>query len=221
MAWYDGILSFLGILPKDLKLEDIPLDFNYNNYDPMSPVIIKNKKILKEQLRRKYINYKQYSAACTAMKRGWKNKSLLDVPVEEFNDKTFKGSNFAQQEPFTDMFPSGIINCTLERCNVINCNIPAGITLIDCQHKQIKVQNDGEYWEVDAAMKPLQPLSPQRYDLFGLSKNPLDLPSKPLTENIILTAQKEKEKQDRKDMLIDVVNDPVKLQQIIDKEELI
>jgi len=204
------------------RLEEVPLNFNFNNYDPHSPVIQHNKKVLKDLLLAKKISYKNYSEACTAMKRGWKNKSLLDIPPEEFSGKTITGSNFSQREPYTKTFPEkGIVGCTLVRCNCINCIIPAGITLVSCRNEQIKTKNDGEPWVVDTQLKPMRPLVAERYDRYGLSKDPKNIPLQPLPQSVIITAAEAKVKQDRKDMLIDVVSDPIKLQNIIDKGELI
>jgi len=204
---------------EDLTLEEVALDFNHNNYDPKNPAIINNKRKLKKQLQKKKISYKQYSAACTAMKSGWKYQDLRDIPPEEFSNKIITGSSFQQREPFTDMFPQGVVNCTLRRCVCINCNIPKGFTLEHTRNDHIKAQNDGEYWTVDNQLKPVRPLSPKRYDEYGLSKDPKDLPSKPLSQSIIMTAEEEKKKQDRKDKILSIVNDPDKLNELIDKGE--
>lgn len=204
-----------------LTLEEVILDFNHNNYDPYNPVIIKNKAKLKKQLKKKKISYKEYSKACTAMKSGWKYQDLRNIPPEEFSNKVITGSSFLQREPYTDMFPDGVVNCTLKNSNAQNCSIPNGFTLESTRNDQIKTQSDGEYWKVDKDLKPISPLSPKKYDEYGLSKDPKDLPTKPLKESIIDTAAREKAEQDRKDYIESVVNDPVKFKEILEKGELI
>jgi len=203
------------------KAPEHELNLNHNDYDPHSEYIIWYKKELRKKLGKKKIPYKEYSKQCSAMKAGFKNKTLLDVPVEKFNDQTLVNSCIAQREPNTKVFPDGIVNCTLKDWNTINCVIPAGITLDGGVHHQVMSQNDMEYWIVDNALKPVSPLSPKMYDKYGLSKDPKDLPPTPLAEDIIVTAEKEKAEQDRKAYILDVVNDPQKFQETLDDDTLI
>ena len=192
------------------------VNYSYNGYMPLSKEIIDKKNELKNKLLTKEITYKEYSKACTDMKRGWKRKSLLDVPVKELNNSEIVGSSFAQEKSFTDVFPSDMTGVTFRNCNLGNCNIPAGNTTVECFNKHYETQNDGEEWIVDETKKPIEPLNPKRYDKFNLSKDPKDLPPLPLVESIIVSAQNEKIKQDRKDKILSIANDPEKLQELID-----
>ena len=214
--FFKKILEWLGI--EDLTLEEVtPINWSYNNYNPHSPIIKSNKIKLKKQLLKKKISYKQYSAACTAMKSGFKNKSFVDISPDEFSNKIIVGSNFSQNEPDTRVFPNGVVNCTLKNCVALNAIIPAGFILENTRNERIKTQNDGEYWIVDKDLKPISPLKPERYEKFNLSKDPKNIPSKPLKQSIIMTAEQNKIKQDRKDKILSIVNDPEKLQELIDK----
>lgn len=142
------------------------------------------------------LDYKGYSAACSAMKSGWKRKSLVNEPAKDFDNSEIVGSCFAQEEPFADVFPPAMTGVTFTgNCNLGNCNIPSGNTIIGT-NRHYKEQNDGECWIVDSSLKPIEPLSPKRYDKFGLSKNPKDLPAEKMEESIIVTAAKEKLLQD-------------------------
>jgi len=204
------------------KAPEHELNLNHNGYDPHSEYIIWYKKELRKKLDKKKIPYKEYSKQCTAMKAGFKYKNLFDVPLEKFNDQTLVNSCITQREPNTKVFPDGIVNCTLKDWICDNCIIPPGITLTGrSTNRQVMVQNDGEYWIVDNALKPVSPLSPKRYDEYGLSKDPKDLPAQPLAESIIVTAAREKTEQDRKNYIIDVVNNPQKFQEILDSDTLI
>jgi len=78
MNLFKKILEFIG--NEDLTLEEVlPINYNYNNYDGMNPIIISNKSKLKKLRNKKKITYKQYSDICSKMKSGWKNKSLLEA----------------------------------------------------------------------------------------------------------------------------------------------
>jgi len=179
------------------------------------------KKWFFEELKKIQIAYKAASEQVTEMKQGFKNKSLLNVPVAEFNHTEIIGSDFSQREPKTNVWNPQLTGVQFTNCNTINCVVNANCTIVGGVHKQIKEQNDGEYWVVDKDLKPVEPLHPKRYDRYNLSKDPKDLPSKPLLESVIVTAEKEYEKQERKSKIIDVANNPAELQKIIDSGELI
>jgi hypothetical protein len=164
------------------------------------------------------LEYKGYSAACTEMKRGWKRRNLSNEVAKDFNNSEIVGSNFAQEEPFTSAFPSDMIGVTFIKCNLGNCNIPAGNT-VEGFNKHYKIQNDGEYWIVNEELKAIEPLSPKRYEEFGVSKDPKDLPIEKLEESIIVTAVKEKVKQDRKDKIRAVAGNEAALNALVEEEE--
>ena len=101
------------------------------------------------------LQYKEYTAACSDMKKGWKNADLTKELSEDFNDSEIVGSTFAQDEPFTDVFPEGVVNCILTNCDSGNCNIPAGYTVNGGTNKHYAKQNDGENWIIDTELKLL------------------------------------------------------------------
>ena len=165
----------------------INIKYSYNGYDPSSPVIIAQKEALINQRKKGVIKYKEYSAACSAMKRGFKRQSFIGISADEFNNTEIIGSSFMQEIPYTDVFPANIVNVIFDDCNLDNCNIPKGTTLINCKHRQYKVQNDKEYWLVDKSLNPVVPLKPNRFDVSGISKNPNDIPTVELKDPITET----------------------------------
>jgi len=181
----------------------------------------RKKRMLVETLKQYQIRRDVISKEITEMKRGFKYKSFLTIPVTDFNHTEIIGASFEQREPFTNVFNPQLTGVQFTNCNTDNCNINANCTIVGGTHKQIKTQNDGEYWEVNKDLKPLRPLHPKRYDRLLLSKDPRDLPSKPLQESVIVTAERENEKQERKAFIIDVANNPAELQKIIDSGEQI
>lgn len=116
--------------------------------------------------------------------KSFNEMSFKDVPVEEFNNTTIKGSCFFQAFPLeskkepVDIFPDGMTGVTFIACNLDNVWIPPGNTLIDCTNKWIVLKNDGYNWEKDkSTKKPKKPVADFFYDKNGWSKNPKDIPS--------------------------------------------
>lgn len=188
--------------------------YSYNGYN--AQIIINKKAELDELFRLRILNRKQYSAKITELKRGWKQKSLLDIPAEELNNTEIVGTSFAQEEPDTDVFPPDMVGVTFTKCNLGNCNIPPG-NIVECFNKHYKVQNDQEYWVVDKKLNPIEPLSPKRYDKFGLSKDPKDIPTEKMEKSIIVQAEETKIKQDRKDRIKAIATDDAALDLLIEK----
>ncbi|MBU2249108.1 MAG: hypothetical protein KKD77_20340 [Gammaproteobacteria bacterium] len=116
-----------------------------------------------------------------------KRKKFLDVGPIEFNDMEIIGACFYQDTPYSDVFPKDIRGVIFRNCNLDNCNIPAGATVISGTNKQILDQTDGEYWIVDRDLNPIEPRDKDKYIEYGLSINPIDLPLGPLKENILYT----------------------------------
>jgi len=108
--------------------------------------------------------------------KSWKRQSFTGKDPKEFNDSEIVGAGFSQNEPFTDVFPALISKVKFINCNLDNCNIPAGATVEGGTNKHFKEQADGEIWLVDAAKKPTAPLKPYRFDKWGVSKDPKDIP---------------------------------------------
>lgn len=213
ISWITGLFN-----PKPPPHE---IDLNNNDYNPKSKYIIYVKKELLKALKKKKISKKEYIRQCSELKAGFKNRDLLNIPLDKFNNKTLKNSCIAQRNPNTKVFPDGIVNCTLVNWNTNNCIIPAGITLSGGSNKQVKRQNDGENWIVDKNLKPVSPLIPEEYDKYGLSKKPQDIPSQPLKQSIIITARENEAKKDRKNYIKTVASTPALLDKIIDENTLI
>ena len=105
----------------------------------------------------------------------WWTQDLRGVDPSEFNNTEIFNAGFGQIEPFTDCFPPTMTGVTFRACNLDNCNIPPGNTLINSSNKQMKEQADGEVWIVDNKLKPISPLKPHKFDEWGLSKDPKDI----------------------------------------------
>lgn len=174
-----------------------------------------------EELRKVKILHNASNDRLIIMKGGFKNKSFLNTPVIEFNHTEIIGSDFSQLEPFTNVWNPQLTGVTFTNCNLNNCKINMNCTIINGSHEQIKEQNDGEYWIVNEELKPISPLHYKRYDVYELSKDPKDLPSKKLEESIFTIAKIENEKQSRKSRIIELSNNPTELQKIIDNGDLI
>lgn len=113
-----------------------------------------------------------------------------EIPVEELNNTTIKGSGFGRRVPYGDCFPKDMTGVVFIDCNLDNCVAPEGNTVIGGTNKQHAVMNDGENWIVDKDLKPVEPLKPYRFDAYNLSKDPADIPLVPLKESVTTTASK-------------------------------
>lgn len=187
------------------------IKYSHNGYNPKDVEIIKEKSRLNSLLERRIINLKQHSKAITELKSGWKRKTLLDVPVDELNNTEIVGTSFAQEEPNTKVFPDGMTGVVFVKCNLDNCIIPLGNTVLGGTHKQHAKQNDGEHWVLDKALQPVEPLVPSRYDRLGLSKEPKDIPATPMKRSIILEAETLKVQTERKEKLLALAQNPTAL----------
>ena len=132
---------------------------------------------------------RDYSFNIAEVKCSFKNKSFKDVPASEFNNTEIVRSGFAQEEPFTDVFNKDMTGVIFRKgCNLGNCNVPAGNT-VECFNKHYEIQNDGEYWVVGKNRKPIEPIKLKGFIQFSLSIDPKDIPDKPLSQSILLTAR--------------------------------
>jgi len=192
--------------------------YSYNGYNPKDPAIIRKKAFLKKQLLDRYLNRKEYSEACTAMKRGFKGQSFLLTDAEEFNESEVVGSSFIQKEPYTDVFPPYLTKVIFQDCNLDNCVIPDGATVVGGTNQHYKSQNDGEDWLVDQSLNPVRPLKEARFDRCKLSKLPRDIPKEMVDEPITTTNDPQKIEIDKIDSL---AKDRARLKQVlIDSGEL-
>lgn len=153
------------------------LIFSHNGYDPESDDVRNRKATFKGWYKNKEVSYREYTAMLSKLKRGWKNQSMLHIPPGQINGTEIYGSNFAQAEPFTDVFPPSATGVTFIECNLNNCNIPAGYTVGElCTNKHYAEQSDGRLWVVNASMEPLAPLDPPPLEELDISQDILDLP---------------------------------------------
>jgi len=84
-------------------------------------------------------------------------------------------------DPRKHVLPPGIKDVVFEGCNLDNCHVPAGATMVDCTNKRIRVQNDLDDWELDSDNKPVKPVATKLRQRHGVSIKPEDLPTKPFT----------------------------------------
>jgi hypothetical protein len=123
------------------------------------------------------------------------NKTFTSNPAEDFSGDII-GSCFEQENPNTDVFPADATG-NLLRCNLNNCAIPPGMTVmsahgIDSINIHHKEMNDGERWIVDSGtLQPIEPLQKQDFINYGLSIDPADIPVSKLDEPIIIAKRKE------------------------------
>lgn len=132
------------------------------------------------------------------------HQTCVDADAEEFNGTEIIGSCFYQEaaydadslsaspkDPRVDVFPAGMTGVTFRRCNLDNCTIPPGNTVVTggnrpCSNLRIRVQNDLEDWELGTDNKPVEPLSKDMFIEKGLSIDPKDIPAtkqdKPITD---------------------------------------
>ena len=118
-------------------------------------------------------------------------QSFVDVDPSEFNNTEIVGSCFYQEslwdgdslsaspkDPLVDVFPPSMTGVTFVRCNLDNCNIPAGNVVGErCSHRKLRVQNDNEDWVLDGSSKPLEPVDKKRFEEDGKSIDPKDIPA--------------------------------------------
>lgn len=118
------------------------------------------------------------------------DQSFVEVDPAEFNNSEIVGSCFSQWDaPDSKVFPEGMTGVTFIKCNLDNCHVPTGnMVETSCCHRWRKVQNDGEIWDLDEKLKPVTPARLKSYQKYKLSVDPKDLPTEPLEEPIITTA---------------------------------
>jgi hypothetical protein len=135
--------------------------------------------------------------------KDFNNQDFSNLDPAELNNSEIVGSCFHQNNPASRIFPENMTGVTFQGCNLDNTIVPPGNTVENtCCHKSFGVENDGEYWLLDASLKPVSPLKPDRYDKLNLSKDPKDLPLNRLDEPI--TRKKTKELRLERENLIKV-----------------
>lgn len=74
-------------------------------------------------------------------------RSLVDH--DDMDGKTVGGSCFSQEAPDTHVFPAGMTGVTFSYCNLDNCFIPDGNTVVGGSQRRHISNADGD-WLVDA-----------------------------------------------------------------------
>jgi hypothetical protein len=113
---------------------------------------------------------------------------LMDDPAL-WSNTTIVGTCFYQEGDWRDVFPAGMIGVVFERCNLDNCIIPAGNTVVGGCNRNIKVQNDMEDWICDAQGKPTEPLNKLMYLRQGIEPDAKWMPEIKLGKSILIEAQ--------------------------------
>jgi len=116
-------------------------------------------------------------------------QSFTDLNADEFNDSEIIGSCFAQESeystqglddnppnPMVDVFPAAMTGVTFTKCNLDNCNIPAGNTVSGGTNKKIRIQNDLSDWILDSGNKPIEPQDKKDRIKLSISIDPNDIP---------------------------------------------
>lgn len=119
-------------------------------------------------------------------------QSFLDVDPAEFSDSEIVGSCFAQEAPYLPdashasasghadprvlIFPPGVENLTLTRCNLDNVNI-RGYSVKGGTNRKIRIMNDLEDWVLDADNRPAEPMNKKQRIRAGANVNPLGIPN--------------------------------------------
>ena len=105
----------------------------------------------------------------------------------DLNGQFIRGSCFSQQVPDSVIFPEGMTGVTYLNCNLENCVIPEGNTVIDCETRRYAVQNDGNGWEIDENNVPTTVVDYLHFFKTGKKMpNPADIPNKKVSERVNL-----------------------------------
>lgn len=122
---------------------------------------------------------------------GWDLTANTDMSWIEI-----EGSCFSHETPDSDVFPVDMSGTTLIDCNLDNCTIPPGNTVLRGTQKRFLVQNDLNDWIVDELNQPIKPIIDEFiFEKFGLPvPTPDQIPEDFLRTEVIAKADFEKEK---------------------------
>jgi hypothetical protein len=77
-----------------------------------------------------------------------------------FSDKVIYSSSFYHETPDVHTFPEGMTGVTFINCNLDNCYIPEGNTLVNCSTRRFMANpEDGHDWEVDENLNFIKPIN--------------------------------------------------------------
>jgi len=98
-------------------------------------------------------------------------------------------SCFSKEKPDNKVFPSDMTGVVFYNCNLDNCILPSGNTIIGGVNKRFCIQTDRNYWLINEGGLPIEPLNKKEYIKLGLSIDPKDLPVEIMPVNIIELTQ--------------------------------
>jgi hypothetical protein len=127
---------------------------------------------------------------------------MKQIPVEELNNSTIKGSIFYQEssyndiDPIKDIFPIDMAGVIFQRCNLDNVLVRPGNIMEDADgipttNNKVRVQNDLEDWVLNTGNSAVVPVNKKMFERLGLSTDPKDIPPTKLEESVITTRLKE------------------------------
>lgn len=115
---------------------------------------------------------------------------------QDMSGITIEGSCFSHETPDSDVFPADMTGATFIDCNLDNCAIPPGNTVLRGTQKRFLVQNDLNDWIVDESNLPVKPMIDEFiFEKFGLPvPTPDQIPTDFIRTEVVVKADFEKEK---------------------------
>jgi hypothetical protein len=126
------------------------------------------------------LNEKYSYKDCTQQK-------FTKLDAKEFDNSEVVGTCFHQNVPKTKVFPVGMTGVKFQKCNLDNCEIPAGNTIEGGCHRWIALQKDGEDWFLDDNLDPVEPMNKALYEKLGLDVNPVSISATQLDQSVVQT----------------------------------
>ena len=92
------------------------------------------------------------------MEYSYKDFTGRNLTGHTIEPQVITGSCFSQEKPDTAVFPQNMTGVTFVNCNLDNCAIPEGNTVIGGSTRRFCVQEDGFDWLVDGDNNPIERL---------------------------------------------------------------
>ncbi len=106
---------------------------------------------------------------------------------EDMSNIIIENSCFSHEIPGSTVFPVGMVGTTFIDCNLDNCLVPIGNTVIRGSQKRFECQNDLNDWLVDENCSPTMPVDHLIFEKMGLPiPCPEDIPEDPVCDRIDL-----------------------------------
>ena len=128
-------------------------------------------------------------------------QNLRAVPAAEWDNSLVRNSCFYQEarrdgsgpgwaaNGLRAIMPAGVTGAEFLNCNLDNCRLPAGATMIEqdgvptCSRRRIRVQNDRRDWLLDANGDPTEPVTRRQDQQEGRNVAPGQIPGTPISDN--------------------------------------